>query len=236
MGKRLTDIKKSLQDFKGRTLGEVLSVLKEKSEGSSLKIDESFEFGISLNLKVGKVTHTVRSFVDLPHGSGKKVRVLALVPEDKVDLALKAGADLAGNQDLVDAIFQGKQALDFDRCVATPDIMPVVGKIGKILGPKGLMPNPKIGTVTLDFEKTILSLKGGRVSFSADKQGWLKTVFGKVGFSVAQLEENFMSLYRGVQSLAPSGLKVPFVAKVYVATSMGPSLFLDVDALTGGNV
>lgn len=189
---------------------------------STTSFDATAEAHIRINADTTQADQLVRTTVNLPHGTGKKVRIAAFVPDDQVSDAKKAGAELAGNDDLVKEIETGK--IDFDIAVAVPSLMKSLGKIAKILGQKGLMPNPKAGTVTDNIEKTIGELKKGRIECKMDKFGIIHVPFGKVSFGGKKLAENLAALMAAVQEAKPSGIKGLYITSLNIAPTMGPGV------------
>jgi large subunit ribosomal protein L1 len=173
----------------------------------------------------------VRGTVNLPNGTGKSVRVAVFARGDKADEAKKAGADIVGAEDLMEIVQSGK--IDFDRCIATPDMMPIVGRLGKVLGPRNLMPNPKIGTVTVDVAEAVTAAKGGQVQFKAEKAGVIHAGIGKASFDAKKLEENLLAFVDAVQKAKPSGAKGTYLKKVALSSTMGPGVSVDVASATG---
>jgi large subunit ribosomal protein L1 len=189
------------------------------------KFDESVDVAVKLGVDPRHADQMVRGTCVLPHGTGKTVRVLVFAKGEKEKEALDAGADYAGGEDLAKKVQEGW--LDFDKAVATPDMMGVVGKLGKILGPRGMMPNPKVGTVTFDVERAVTELKGGKVEFRVEKAGIVHVPFGKVSFGPEKLSENLKSLMESIIRLKPSASKGIYLKGVSISTTMGPGLKLD---------
>lgn len=204
------------------TMDEACELLKKTS---STKFDASCELHVKLGVDVKQADQLSRSTVSLPHGTGKNVSVIAFVNENKVKEATEAGAIKAGLDELIEEISKGW--LEFDVAVASPDVMKNLGKVAKTLGTKGLMPNPKAGTVTADIGKTIMELKKGRVEFRTDKQGQMHNVFGKVSFSAGDLKENLKTLLKAIMDAKPATAKGTYVMGLSVATTMGPGIKLD---------
>lgn len=201
-----------------------ISTLKKALELA--KFDETVETHIRLGINVKHAEQQVRSTVVLPEGTGKTIRVCVIAKGEKVNDARSAGADFAGSEDLVEKM-EKENWLDFDVLIATPDAMGLLGKLGKILGPKGLMPNPKTGTVTFDVAQAIKDVKAGKVEFRADKQGIVHTAIGKGRFSAEQLLNNFSTLYDAILRARPSAAKGTYVKSVYLTSTHGPSIKLD---------
>lgn len=193
------------------------------------KFDETVELVLNLGVDPKHADQTVRAMTSLPNGTGKTVRVAVFARGDKAEEAKAAGADIVGAEDLVDTIQGGE--INFDRCIATPDMMALVGRLGKILGTKGLMPNPKLGTVTPDVKKAVTEAKAGAIEFRAEKAGIVHAPVGKASFDEAKLKENVLAFMTAVQNAKPSGAKGTYVQKVTMTTSMGPGIKLDISDL-----
>ncbi len=209
-------------------LAEAVKLVKD---GAKAKFDETIDVVINLNVDPRHADQMVRGTVQLPHGTGKDVRVAVFAKGDKADEAKAAGADIVGADDLAESVQKG--TIDFDRCVATPDMMAVVGKLGKVLGPRGLMPNPKLGTVTNDVAVAIKGAKGGQVEFRAEKAGVIHAGVGKASFAEGALAENVKALVDAVVKAKPSGSKGTYMRKVAISSTMGPGVKLDVSAIGG---
>jgi len=209
-------------------LEEAIKILKDAAK--ERKFDETVEVAINLNIDPRHADQAVRGMVTLPNGTGTDIRVAVFAKDDKAQEAKDAGADIVGAEDLADKIKAGE--MDFDRCIATPDMMPLVGQLGKVLGPKGLMPNPKLGTVTPDVKKAVEDAKGGAVEFRAEKAGIVHAGVGKVSFSDKDIVENVRAFYDAIVKARPSGAKGTYVGKVTVTSSMGPGIKLDIASLT----
>lgn len=194
------------------------------------KFDETIEISMNLGVDPRHADQMVRGVVALPNGTGKSVRVAVFTKEDKADEAKAAGADLVGAEDLAEEIQNGK--IDFDRCIATPDMMAVVGKLGKVLGPKGLMPNPKLGTVTQNIGDAIKAAKGGEIEFRVEKAGIVQAGIGKSSFAQEALVENVNAFVNAILKAKPNGVKGTYVERVTLSSTMGPSVKLDVATLT----
>jgi len=199
--------------------------------GATSKFDETIEVALNLGVDPRHADQMVRGVVTLPKGTGKTVRVGVFARGAKAEEATAAGADVVGAEDLMDAIQGGK--IDFDRCIATPDMMGLVGRLGKILGPKGLMPNPKLGTVTMNVAAAVEAAKGGQVEYRVEKAGIIHSGIGKASFSAADLRENFDALVDAVVKAKPSGAKGKYVRKVAVSSSMGPGIKVDTAEVAG---
>ena len=204
------------------TIEEAVKMIKETSV---VKFDATAELHVNLNIDPKKADQQIRGTVSLPHGTGKKVRIAAIVTDDKVKEAKDAGADAAGLEDLIEEFSKGK--IDYDIIIATPDTMKKIGKVAKTLGQKGLMPNPKSGTVTPEVGKTIKELKAGRIEYRNDKQGGVHTLFGKVSFKEAELENNLKTAIRAIRDAKPSGVKGTFIKSISLSSTMGPGINLD---------
>ena len=194
------------------------------------KFDETIEISMNLGVDPRHADQMVRGVVALPNGTGKSVRVAVFTKEDKADEAKAAGADLVGAEDLAEEIQNGK--IDFDRCIATPDMMAVVGKLGKVLGPKGLMPNPKLGTVTPNIADAIKAAKGGEIEFRVEKAGIVQAGIGKSSFAQEALVENVNAFVNAILKAKPNGVKGTYVERVTLSSTMGPSVKLNVATLT----
>jgi large subunit ribosomal protein L1 len=201
---------------------EAIALVKSNA---TAKFDETIEVAMNLGVDPRHADQMVRGVVSLPKGSGKDVRVAVFAKGDKADEARKAGADVVGAEDLMESIQGG--TIDFDRVIATPDMMGVVGRLGKVLGPKGLMPNPKLGTVTMDVAKAVNDAKSGQVEFRVEKAGIIHAGIGKASFTQADLKENFAAFVDAIVKARPSGAKGKFVHKVSVSSSMGPGVKVD---------
>lgn len=206
---------------------EALDLVKERSgPGYGAKFDETVEAVFACNLDMRKGEHSIRTMVSLPFGLGKSVRVAVFARGDQAQDAVAAGADKVGAEDLIEAMQKGDD-LDYDVCIATPDIMPLLNKLGRVLGPKGLMPNPKLGTVTADVAQAVERAKKGQASLRADKQGLVHVVLGKVSFSRDALAGNFQTIYDALLDLRPSGIKGHFIKSAFLSSTMGFALKLN---------
>lgn len=211
------------------TLEDALAVLKESAKAR--KFDESVEIAMNLNIDPRHADQIVRGVVSLPHGTGATVRVAVFARDAKAEAAKAAGADLVGAEDLAQQIKDGN--MDFDRCIATPDMMGVVGQLGKVLGPRGLMPNPKLGTVTPNVEKAVKDAKGGAIEFRAEKAGIVQAGVGKISFGEKELAENVRAFVEAIVKARPSGVKGAYIGKVSLSSTMGPGIKLDLDSAKG---
>src|SRR3974390_466582 len=222
LGKRMNTVRAGVDRSKLYPLDEAVKMVKERAKA---KFDETIEVAMNLGVDPRHADQMVRGVVNLPNGSGRSVRVAVFARGAKADEAKAAGADIVGAEDLVESINGGK--VDFDRCIATPDMMPVVGRLGKVLGPRGLMPNPKVGTVTMDVANAVKDAKGGAVEFRVEKAGIVQAGVGKASFGEPQLVENIKAFADAVQRARPSGAKGTFVQKVAVSSTMGPGVRVD---------
>ena len=207
---------------------EAIALVKSNA---TAKFDETVEVALNLGVDPRHADQMVRGVVSLPKGTGKDVRVAVFAKGAKADEARAAGADVVGAEDLMEQV-QGGQ-IDFDRVIATPDMMGIVGRLGKVLGPKGLMPNPKLGTVTMDVTKAVSDAKGGQVEFRVEKAGIVHAGIGKASFSEADLTENFRAFMDAIVRNKPSGAKGKFIHKVSVTSTMGPGVKIDLEQIAG---
>jgi large subunit ribosomal protein L1 len=198
---------------------------------ASAKFDETIEIAMNLGVDPRHADQMVRGVVGLPNGTGKDVRVAVFARGPKADEAQAAGADIVGAEDLMEIVQSGK--IEFDRCIATPDMMPIVGRLGKILGPRNLMPNPKVGTVTMDVADAVKAAKGGEVQFKAEKAGVVHAGVGKASFDEAKLVENIRAFVDAVSKAKPSGAKGTYMKKVSISSTMGPGVSISVENATG---
>ncbi|MFD0266702.1 MULTISPECIES: 50S ribosomal protein L1 [unclassified Streptomyces] len=204
-----------------------LEAVRLAKETSSVKFDATVEVAFRLGVDPRKADQMVRGTVNLPHGTGKTARVLVFATGDRAAAAEAAGADIVGNDELIDEIAKGNRLNEFDAVVATPDLMGKVGRLGRVLGPRGLMPNPKTGTVTMDVAKAVTEIKGGKIEFRVDKHSNLHFIIGKVSFSDEQLVENYGAALEEILRLKPSAAKGRYLKKAAVSTTMGPGIQLD---------
>ncbi len=227
-GKRLAAANESIDRAAYYSLEEAVKLVKDNAKA---KFDETVEVAMNLGVDPRHADQMVRGVVQLPNGTGKSVRVAVFAKGDKADAAKAAGADLVGAEELAETVQKGE--IDFDRCIATPDMMAVVGRLGKVLGPRGLMPNPKLGTVTPDVEQAVKDAKGGQVEFRVEKAGLIHGGVGKASFSYDDLLANTKSFIDAVVKAKPSGAKGVYVKKVALSSTMGPGVKVDVANATG---
>jgi large subunit ribosomal protein L1 len=229
-GKRQTAaraaVAKALDGRNALPVGEAVKLVKSNA---TAKFDETVEVALNLGVDPRHADQMVRGVVTLPNGTGKSVRVGVFARGAKADEAKEAGADVVGAEDLMETVQGG--TIDFDVCIATPDMMPVVGRLGKVLGPRGMMPNPKVGTVTMDVAKAINDAKGGQVQFRAEKAGVVHVGVGKASFGEQQIEENVRALIDAVAKNKPSGAKGTYMQKVSLSSTMGPGVTVDVSEI-----
>jgi large subunit ribosomal protein L1 len=226
LGKRMKKALDSIDRDADYALGDAVKMVKDRA---TTKFDETVEMSINLNVDPRHADQMVRGVISLPHGTGKSVRVAVFAKGDKIKEAEDAGADIIGGDDLAEKIQAGE--IDFDRCVATPDMMSVVGKLGKILGPRGLMPNPKLGTVTPDVATAVQAVKGGQVEFRTEKAGIIHAGIGKASFTEDKIAANVRALYDAVMKAKPAGSKGTYVRKVSLSSTMGPGVRLEISSL-----
>ncbi len=229
---RLTRKQKALAEAVDRTrlygVDEAIEALKANARS---KFDETIEVALNLGVDPRHADQMVRGVVNLPKGTGKTVRVAVFAKGAKADEATKAGADVVGAEDLMETIQGG--TIDFDRVIATPDMMGIVGRLGKVLGPKGLMPNPKLGTVTMDVTKAVIDAKSGQVEFRVEKAGIVHAGIGKASFSEGDLKENFTAFMDAIVRAKPTGAKGKFVHKLSLSSTMGPGVKIDLAEVAG---
>ncbi len=228
-GKRLRRIYEQIDRHKVYTLDEAIKVLKQ---AATAKFDETVEVAMNLGVDPRHADQMVRGVVQLPAGTGKEVRVAVFARGEKAEEAKAAGADIVGAEDLVEKVQKGE--IDFDRAIATPDMMPLVGRLGKILGPRGLMPNPKVGTVTPNVAEAVKQAKAGSVEFRVEKAGIVHGGVGKISFDEDKIAENVRAFVDAVIKAKPEGAKGTYVKKVSLSTTMGPGLQVDLGSITGG--
>jgi len=226
-GKRLRAEREAIAGKSLVPLAEAIALVKASA---TAKFDETIEVAMNLGVDPRHADQLVRGAVNLPNGTGKSVRVAVFAKGPKADEATKAGADIVGAEDLMQEIQGGK--IDFDRCIATPDMMPVVGRLGKILGPRGLMPNPKVGTVTMDVAQAVKDAKGGQVQFRVEKAGIIHAGVGKASFEDGKLEENVRAMVDAINRAKPAGAKGTYLQKVSLSSTMGLGVSVALDSLS----
>ncbi|MGR3500250.1 MAG: 50S ribosomal protein L1 [Limimaricola soesokkakensis] len=228
LGKRTRAAREAFAGKENVQLSEAVSLIKSNA---SAKFDETVEIAMNLGVDPRHADQMVRGSVTLPNGTGKTVRVAVFARGEKAEEAKKAGADIVGAEDLMETVQSGK--IEFDRCIATPDMMPIVGRLGKILGPRNLMPNPKIGTVTMDVADAVNAAKGGQVQFRVEKAGVIHAGIGKASFEASKLEENIRAFVEAVSRAKPAGAKGTYLKKVALSSTMGPGVSVDLASATG---
>jgi large subunit ribosomal protein L1 len=226
-GKRIRAAYEGVERDKAYNLGDAVKLVKANAKA---KFDETVELSLNLGIDPRHSDQQVRGVVQLPNGTGKTVRVAVFAKGDKADEATKAGADLVGAEDLAEKIQGGE--MNFDRCIATPDTMAVVGRLGKVLGPRGLMPNPKLGTVTMNVADAIKAAKGGEVTFRAEKAGIVHVGVGKASFGEDAIAENIRAVFDAIAKAKPSGSKGTYIKRVSVSSTMGPGMQLEIGSLS----
>jgi large subunit ribosomal protein L1 len=230
-GKKFRKVHANVDRNKAYTLSDAVKLMLKNAQDSARKFVETVEVSINLNLDTKQSDQTLRSMIELPHGTGKTLRVAVFAKGDKAEAARKAGADIVGDDDLAEKINAGFQ--DFDRVIATPDMMGVVGKLGKVLGPRGLMPNPKLGTVTPNVADAVKSAKAGSIEFRAEKAGIVQAGIGKVNFTEQAILENARAFINAVIKAKPAGAKGVYMGRVSISSTMGPGIKVDLASLSG---
>ena len=223
LGKRTRAVREAFAGKEDLTVEEAVSLIKSNA---SAKFDETVEIAMNLGVDTRHADQMVRGVIGLPNGTGKTMRVAVFARGPKAEEAQAAGADIVGAEDLMETIQGG--TIEFDRCIATPDMMPIVGRLGKILGPRNLMPNPKVGTVTMDVAQAVKDAKGGQVQFRAEKGGVVHAGVGKASFDEAQLVENIRAFVSAVAKAKPTGAKGTYMKKISLSSTMGPGVTVDV--------
>ena len=227
MGKVGKRTKKSLEAFSGKSNVTIEEAVKLVKSNATAKFDETIEIAMNLGVDTRHADQMVRGVVGLPNGTGKSMRVAVLARDTKAQEAKDAGADIVGAEDLMETVQAG--TIDFDRCIATPDMMPIVGRLGKVLGPRNLMPNPKVGTVTVDVTDAVKAAKGGEVQFRAEKGGVVHAGIGKASFDESQLVENVKAFIDAVAKARPTGSKGSYMKGITLSSTMGPGVTLSVE-------
>ena len=227
-GKKVRAAREGIDRTKLYPLSDAVTMVKERAKA---KFDETIEIAMNLGVDPRHADQMVRGVVALPNGTGRSVRVAVFARGAKADEAKAAGADVVGAEDLVEKVQGG--TIDFDRCIATPDLMPLVGRLGKVLGPRGMMPNPKVGTVTMDVTAAIKASKGGSVEFRVEKAGIIHAGVGKASFSADKLVENIKAFADAVQKAKPAGAKGQYINRVAVSSTMGPGVKVEPATLFG---
>jgi large subunit ribosomal protein L1 len=228
LGKRTRAAREAFAGKNNITVEDAVALVKGNA---AAKFDESIEIAMNLGVDPRHADQMVRGTVTLPNGTGKTVRVAVFARGPKAEEAQAAGADIVGAEDLMEAVQAGN--IDFERCIATPDMMPIVGRLGKVLGPRNLMPNPKVGTVTMDVAEAVKAAKGGQVQFRAEKAGVVHAGIGKASFSTEQLVENVRAFVDAVSKAKPAGAKGAYMEKVSLSSTMGPGVSVSIDSATG---
>ena len=227
LGKRTTALRQGIDRSKLYPLEEAVKMVKDRSKA---KFDETIEIVMNLGVDPRHADQMVRGVVNLPNGSGRSVRVAVFARGAKADEAKAAGADVVGAEDLTEKVQAGD--INFDRCIATPDLMPLVGRLGKVLGPRGMMPNPKVGTVTMDVTAAVKAAKGGAVEFRVEKAGIVQAGIGKASFASDKLVANIKAFADAVQKAKPAGAKGTYVNRVAISSSMGPGVKVEPSSLS----
>jgi large subunit ribosomal protein L1 len=225
MAKRITKAREGIDRTKLFTLPEAIALVKERA---SAKFDETIEIAMNLGVDPRHADQMVRGVCNLPNGSGRTLRVAVFARGAKAEEAKKAGADIVGAEDLVEIVNGGK--IEFDRCIATPDMMGLVGRLGKVLGPRGLMPNPRVGTVTMDIANAVVASKGGSVEFRVEKAGIVQSAVGKASFTADKLEGNIRAFVDAVQKAKPTGAKGQYINRIAISSTMGPGVKVDISS------
>ena len=228
LGKRTRAAREAFAGKEDISVEEAVALVKANA---TAKFDETVEIAVQLGVDPRHADQMVRGVVGLPNGTGKTVRVAVFARGPKADEATEAGADIVGAEDLMETIQGG--TIEFDRCIATPDMMPIVGRLGKVLGPRNLMPNPKVGTVTMDVAQAVKNAKGGEVQFKVEKAGVVHAGVGKASFDEAKLVENIRAFVDAVAKAKPSGAKGSYMKKIAISSTMGPGVSVDIDNANG---
>ena len=229
-GKRMLAVKQGLPLGKSYAIDEAVKIIKARAKA---KFDETIEVAVNLGVDPKHADQMVRGVCNLPNGSGRTARVAVFAKGAKAEEAKAAGADIVGAEDLVEIVSKG--TINFDRCIATPDLMPLVGRLGKVLGPRGMMPNPKVGTVTMDIKSAVAGAKGGSVEFRVEKAGIVQAGVGKASFTAEQLVANIKAFADAVNKAKPQGAKGHYINRVAISSTMGPGVKIDAASLTGSS-
>ena len=227
--KRIAAAYASIERNKLYALKDAVALIRDNAKA---KFDETVEIAINLGVDPRYADQMVRGLMSLPHGTGKTLRVAVFARGERAEEAKAAGADIVGDEDLAEKVQAGQ--VDFDRCIATPDMMALVGRLGKILGPRGLMPNPKLGTVTMDVKSAVTAAKSGQVEYRAKKGGVIHAGVGKASFSAENLLENIRAFVDTVQKARPTGVKGTYMKKIYLSSTMGPGIEVDIASVNAG--
>ena len=230
MGKRITNARQGIDRIKLYAVGEAVGLVKERAK---TKFDETVEIAMNLGVDPKHADQMVRGVVNLPNGTGRTLKVAVFARGAKADEAKAAGADIVGAEDLVTTVQGG--TIDFDRCIATPDMMPLVGRLGKVLGPRGMMPNPKVGTVTMDVTAAVKASKGGAVEFRVEKAGIIQGSVGKASFGTDQLVQNINAFVDAVSKAKPAGAKGTYLQRIAISSTMGPGVKVDPSTIAAGS-
>jgi len=230
LGKRTRAAREAFEGKENLSVADAVELVKSNANA---KFDETVEISLNLGVDPRHADQMVRGTVNLPNGTGKSVKVAVFARGPKADEAKEAGADIVGAEDLMETVQGG--TIDFDRCIATPDMMPIVGRLGKVLGPRNLMPNPKVGTVTMDVKEAVAAAKGGQVQFKAEKAGVVHAGVGKASFDAKALQENILAFVDAVSKAKPTGAKGTYMQKVSISSTMGPGVTVDVTSATGND-
>ena len=231
MGKVGKRTKKAMEAFNGKNNVSIEEAVKLVKSNATAKFDETIEIAMNLGVDTRHADQMVRGVVGLPNGTGKSMRVAVFARDAKAQEAKDAGADIVGAEDLMETVQAG--TIDFDRCIATPDMMPIVGRLGKVLGPRNLMPNPKVGTVTVDVTEAVKAAKGGEVQFRAEKGGVVHAGIGKASFDEKQLVENVNAFIDAVAKAKPTGTKGSYMKGITLSSTMGPGVTVSIDKSAG---
>ncbi|MDU0343677.1 50S ribosomal protein L1 [Bosea rubneri] len=229
VGKRVVKSREGIDRTKLYPLAEAVAMIKDRA---SAKFDETVEVAMNLGVDPRHADQMVRGVCNLPNGSGRVLRVAVFARGAKAEEAKKAGADIVGAEDLVESVQKGE--INFDRCIATPDMMGLVGRLGKVLGPRGLMPNPRVGTVTMDLTNAVAASKGGSVEFRVEKAGIVHAAVGKVSFDAEKLSENIKAFVDSVSKAKPAGAKGTYIQRVAISSTMGPGVKIEPNTVMGG--